>query len=102
MAEPEAEVLDVEGLMDAPAYRRVRGALRQVRHPQVWRGKHPAWCGGCAWQTKAEGGCVVFNDCRDPWLEEDGLCAAWADEEVKAEIERAIAEYGAGRGADTD
>lgn len=102
MAEPEAEVLDVESLMDAPAYKRVRGAMRQVRHPQAaWRGKHPGWCEGCAWQTRTEGGCAVFVSCEDPWLT-NGVCEAWADEEVRGAIERACDEYGACRGADSE
>lgn len=98
-AEQERETQE---LMSAPAHPPVRGALRQVRHPQAaWSGKRPAWCEGCAWQTKAEGGCVVFVSCEDPWLV-NGVCEAWADEEVRAEIERAIAEYGACRGADSE
>lgn len=98
--EAEEQERETQELMDAPAYRRVRGALRQVRHPKVWRGRHPAWCEGCAWQTKTEGGCVVFNSCEAPWLT-NGACEAWADEEVRAEIERAVSEYAAGR-ADTE
>lgn len=97
--EAEEQDRETQELMDAPAYRRVRGALRQVRHPQ-WRGKHPAWCEGCAWQTRAVGGCAVFNSCDDPWLV-NGVCEAWADEEVRADIERACAEYGTCRGADS-
>ncbi|NPV80174.1 MAG: hypothetical protein HPY52_07840 [Firmicutes bacterium] len=80
-------------LMDAPAYKRARGAIRQTHHvEEPSSGKHPAWCNECAWRTHNVGGCAVFNDCRDPWLE-NGVCEAWADEEMRQEIEQAIADY---------
>ena len=89
MAKPETEVL-----MAAPSYRRVHGALRQVRFvpedPQAM--ERPAWCEGCAWATESEGGCEVFNDAWDCWLR-DGRCEAWADEGRRAEIEQAVRAY---------
>lgn len=93
MAKAEAEIL-----MQAPAYKRVHGALRQVRFvaEDSPAPERPAWCRGCAWQTEDENGCAVFRGCWDPWLK-DGQCEGWADEGRRAEIEQAVRAYEASR-----
>lgn len=77
-------------------YKRKRGAWRQVSYETTGIGPdgRPPWCAGCAWwHAMSKGGCLVFMSCLDCWQDDEGECEAWADEEGRARIERAIADY---------